>query len=142
MAVTINASASSSGLVTTADGSGYVKLQSNGVTTNTLLWINFGYSAGTVTRSSYNVSSTTRNSTGVYTFVPVVSMTDANYCVNASAGVNDGASNWCSPQLHFKSSGTYYTAPTSSSFIVGFNYGNSAGYVVDPVYGNISVVGN
>jgi len=40
MTTTINAS-TSSGLVNTADTSGIIKLQSNGVTTNALAWVNF-----------------------------------------------------------------------------------------------------
>ena len=40
MTVTINA-VSGTGVVTTSDGSGIVKLQSNSVTTNALAWVNF-----------------------------------------------------------------------------------------------------
>lgn len=83
MAVTINAS-TSSGLAMTADGSGIMKLQSNGVTTNALAWVNFNGVTTTSIRSSYNVSSVTRNSTGDYTVNYTNTLSDANYAVSVS----------------------------------------------------------
>lgn len=79
MTTTINASPSN-GIVQTADGSGVMKLQSNGVTTNALAWVNFDgtTSPGTI-RSAYNVSSVTRNATGVYTANFTNTLSDANY---------------------------------------------------------------
>jgi hypothetical protein len=93
MAVTINAVAGS-GLAQTADGSGILKVQSNGVTTNALAWVNFN---GTITsgenrRSSYNVSSVTRNSTGDYTINFTNALSDANY-TTCITGENTTASN-------------------------------------------------
>ena len=84
MTTTINAS-TSSGLVNTADTSGIIKLQSNGVTTNALAWVNFNGSNGVI-RSSYNVTSVTRNSTGDYTVTFTTALTDANYSCVGSAG--------------------------------------------------------
>lgn len=67
MTTTINAQATT-GLLTTADGSGIVKLQSNGVTTNALGWCNFSVSGSTPTiQSSYNMASITYNGTGDFT---------------------------------------------------------------------------
>ena len=79
MTVTINASPTN-GLVQTADGSGVIKLQSNGVTTNSLAWVNFNgtTSPGTI-RSAYNVSSVTKNGTGDYTLNFTNALSDANY---------------------------------------------------------------
>lgn len=81
MACTINASATN-GIVQTADGSGLLKVQSGGVTTNALAWVNFNGS-GTIT-SAYNVSSVTRTGTGQYT----VNMTNAMANVNYAAVAN------------------------------------------------------
>jgi hypothetical protein len=76
----INASPSN-GITQTADGSGVMKVQSNGVTTNALAWVNFnGTLSGTITpRANYNVSSITKNSTGNYTLNFTNALTDANY---------------------------------------------------------------
>lgn len=80
MTTTINASPTN-GIVQTADGSGIVKLQSNGVATNALAWGNYLYNgaAAPTLRSAYNVSSITRNSTGLYTVNLTGALSDANY---------------------------------------------------------------
>jgi hypothetical protein len=99
MTTTINAS-TSSGLVNTADTSGIIKVQSNGVTTNALAWINFGYVSSAITiRSQYNVSSVTRNGTGDYTLNFTNAMSDANYAAMgcyqyAQDNTASGASIW------------------------------------------------
>lgn len=93
MPTTINASASSSGLVTTADGSGIVKLQSNGVTTNFLAWGSYNFvAASTIVtlRSSFNLSSMTRNSAGDYSYGFSISMSDANYGCMATSNYGAG----------------------------------------------------
>jgi len=86
MTTIINASPSN-GLVQTADGSGVMKLQSNGVTTNALAWVNFdGTLSGTITpRANYNVSSVTKNATGDYTLNFTNALADANYAAVGSA---------------------------------------------------------
>jgi len=90
MVATINASVSSSGLVSTADGSGILKVQSNGVTTNALFWVNFnGTLTGTFSaRASYNASSVTRSATGDYTVGISTSLSDANYVASGGCGRN------------------------------------------------------
>lgn len=142
MAVTINASASSSGLVTTADGSGIVKLQSNGVATNALLWINL-LGSGPTARSSYNTSSITRSAAGRYNFNFSVSTSDANYVTVLNGSVDTAASNWMAVNvLYATTSGSFYTAPSTSTFNVFFLYGNSYNYNLDPQYGSVVVFGN
>lgn len=84
MTTIINASPTN-GLVQTVDGSGVLKVQSNGVTTNALAWVNFNGTNGSI-RSSYNVSSVTRISTGYYTVTFNTALSDANYCAVASGG--------------------------------------------------------
>ena len=80
MTTTINASPTN-GLVQTADGSGVLKVQSNGVTTNALAWVNFNGTGTVAIRSSYNVSSITDNGTGDYTVNFTTALADANYAV-------------------------------------------------------------
>jgi hypothetical protein len=81
MATILNA-VSGTGLTQTADSSGVMKVQSNGVTTNALAWVNFNGVTTTTIRSSYNVSSVTRTAAGVYTINFANSMSDANYAAN------------------------------------------------------------
>ena len=84
MTTTINAS-TSTGLVNTADTSGIIKVQSNGVTTNALAWVNFNGTGTVAIRASYNVSSITDNGAGDYTVNFATALSDANYVVNVSA---------------------------------------------------------
>jgi len=85
MPVTINASPTN-GIVQTADGSGVMKLQSNGVTTNALAWVNFNGTGTVAIRSAYNVSSITDNGTGDYTVNFATALSDANYSFVATSG--------------------------------------------------------
>ena len=89
MTTTINASPTN-GIVQTADGSGVMKLQSNGVTTNALAWVNFNGTGTVAIRSSYNVSSITDNGVGRYVINFTNALADTNYaavmgCCDASA---------------------------------------------------------
>ena len=117
MVTTVNAS-TSSGLVQTADTSGIIKLQSNGVTTNALAWVRFDSSSGSsaVITSSYNVSSVTYTSTGQYTVNFTNTLSDANYAVVGSGGATTGTN--YGNVYPFAASGGVYTAPTTSSFVV------------------------
>ena len=90
MTTTINASPSN-GLVQTADGSGILKVQSNGVTTNALAWVNFNGTGTVAIRGSFNVSSITDNGTGDYTVNFTNALADANYSLVMTT--NFGASN-------------------------------------------------
>ena len=83
MACIINAS-TSNGLVNSADGSGQLKVQSNGVTTNALAWVNFNGTGTVAIRSSYNVSSITDNGTGDYTVNFATALSDANYALSGN----------------------------------------------------------
>lgn len=78
---------SGTGITQTADGSGLIKVQSNGVTTNALAWVNFVGSSASV-NSSYNVSSVTRQSAGNYTITFANSQSSASYVVTGSADGN------------------------------------------------------
>jgi hypothetical protein len=140
MTTIINAVASS-GLTQTADGSGIIKLQSNGVTTNALAWVNFGYVASAVTiRASYNVSSITRSAAGNYTLNFSTALSDANYVTNG-AGTN--STNACLIYVPFNTgNGGAYTAPTTSNFIFATMNSVVNGSLADPIYYLITVFGN
>jgi hypothetical protein len=85
MACEINASPSN-GLVQSADGSGIIKLKSDGKTTNALAWVNFNGTGTVAIRSSYNVSSITDNGTGDYTVNFATALSDSNYAVVGTVG--------------------------------------------------------
>ena len=93
MTTIINAN-TSAGLTQTADTSGIVKLQSNGVTTNALAWVNFNGTGTVAIRSSYNVSSITDNGTGDYTVNFATALSDANYSSVTNARADTDTSNY------------------------------------------------
>lgn len=68
-----------------SDGSGVLKVQSGGVTTNALAWGSYAYVSSSVPtiKSSYNISSITRNSAGNYTLAFTNATSDANYSVSS-----------------------------------------------------------
>jgi hypothetical protein len=63
----------------------------NGMTGIGKAWVNFDGTTGTI-RGSFNVSSVTRSSTGVYVVVYTTAMPNANYAVTACAGYTQGGS--------------------------------------------------
>ena len=129
MTTIINASPTN-GIVQTADGSGVMKLQSNGVTTNALAWVNFTGSNGVI-RASYNVSSVTRNATGDYTITFASALSDANYAALFNGSGVSAGSAW----------GLGNATPTASAIrIIAFAYNGASLY--DPTYGYFAVFGN
>ena len=132
MACIINAE-SGTGLTNSADGSGVIKLQSAGKTTNALAWVNFNGTGTVAIRSSYNVSSITDNGTGDYTVNFATTLSDANYVANISAG-NNGASG---PINGINSSST---TPTTS--ILRVFTANDTAAKVDQAYVFVTVFGN
>jgi len=133
MASIINAS-TSNGIVQTADGSGILKCQANGVTTNALAWMNFNGIVTTSIRASYNVSSVTRNGTGDYTMNFTNAMADANYCVVGS--VNISTSNY-----NAVFAPNYTSAPTTSAMRFCTSAGSTTifydcGYIYVAIFGN------
>lgn len=135
MTTTINA-ATSTGLAVSSDGSGIVKLQSNGVTTNALAWVCFNgtTSPGTI-RSAYNVSSVTKNGTGDYTANFTNALSDANYSSVCSYSYVSGDSSYNVPMA------PYLSLPTTSAVRMGgVNYGSGSLY--DSQYVSLQVFGN
>lgn len=128
MASVINA-VSGSGITQTADGSGVLKIQSNSVTTNALAWVNFNGAGTAAIRSSYNVSSVTRNGTGDYTVNFATTLSDANYCALVMAG--DNTSNF------FAQRSVTYTTTSYRFYVI-----NNSGGANDTQYGNVAIFGN
>ena len=137
MTTTINAS-TSTGLVNTADTSGIIKLQSNGTTTNALAWVNFNGVSGASARSSYNISSLTRSSTGIYVINFTTALSDANYCINMSISVGTTAAGGYTTMVN--TSNTTIVTPTTSSCTVSINLvgvgAQDASYVMVSIFGN------
>lgn len=137
MTVTINA-VTGTGLVQSSDGSGVVKLQSNGVATNALAWVNFNGNNGSI-RASYNVTSVTRTATGNYTVTFTNALADANYSCVASCSWYAATSRNVVNVMSDRSSGT--VAPTTT--VVKFEVCNySSGTAYDSDYMNVVVFGN
>lgn len=127
----INASPSN-GIVQTADGSGILKVQSNGVTTNALAWVNFNGTGTVAIRSSYNVSSITDGGAGTYTVNFTSALSDANYSATAVSGyVSAGDSGHVSPTLR--------SLTTTSLQIYNYNDGDA---LVDSDIVCVSIHGN
>jgi hypothetical protein len=165
MPVTINAS-TSTGLVQSADTSGNIELQNNGTTRLTVgssgvtiptlntptgvlatqngmtgiakAWVQvLGGNPPTV-NGSFNVSSVTRVSTGIYTVAFTTAMSNANYAV-ATATSSTNANSCYSPQIFSGTSNWSYQAPTTG----GFNYVTSLSTtnVTDTPYSCVVVYG-
>jgi hypothetical protein len=92
-------------------------------------WVNFNGTGTVAIRASFNVSSITDNGTGNYTVNFTTAMPDANYEVSASASPDAGTNSIvCNI---FSSTGTAYSAPSTSAFLIG-TYTRSAGTAADP----------
>jgi uncharacterized protein (AIM24 family) len=126
MTTTINAN-TSAGLVYSADTSGIVKLQSNGVTTNALAWVNFNGTGTVAIRSSYNVSSITDNGTGDYTINFTNAMTDVNYVISGVASTPGSSSGFVFPYTTWGTTSAARIAAVSTAFgLTDFTYVNLA----------------
>jgi len=131
MTTTINAVAGT-GVVTTSDGSGIVKLQSAGVTTNALAWANFDPSAGSIsTRATYNVSSIVYNSTGNYT-INLTNATDGKYVAIPAGTTTAGTADYPVFQI---------TAATASAFTIVQGL-RISGATANSVWVTVAVFGN
>lgn len=75
--------------IDTLKASSGVLATQNGMTGIAKAWVNFdGYTSSTATvRSSFNVSSVTRNSTGLYTINMTTAMPNATYAVSLTAAM-------------------------------------------------------
>ena len=135
MTTTINASPTN-GLVQTADGSGVVKLQSNGVTTNALAWVNFNGTGTVAIRSSYNVSSITDNGVGDNTVNFTTALSDANYATLMTQQRTANGATVTFPNI------SVTTAPTTSAVRVGNDGSGATSTSADPAIFCVAIFGN
>lgn len=93
----------------------------------------FSYSTSGI-RSSYNVSSITKNGTGIYTVNFTTAMADANYAIvggawdtggyhNSVTGTSNKTATQCSVDIHWRAGGasnsTYVDSPQTSVIVFG-----------------------
>jgi hypothetical protein len=116
MTTLINAS-TSSGLVQTADTSGIIKVQSNGVTTNALAWVRFNGVTTVTINASFNISSVTRSSAGVYVITFTNNLADANYVITGTGSYPGSANAWLAPNSATTTSTFTITLYTSTSTV-------------------------
>jgi len=140
----IDASASTATVALNTTGNATTSTSSSSAISGSILalttakaWVNFN-GTGTIgqpqtIRSSYNVSSITKNGTGDYTVNFATAMADANYsvCVGAGNGVSGTVASTIT---------TAGATPTTSGFRIGF--GNNGFSYTDPVYAFAQVFGN
>lgn len=111
----------------------------NGMTGIAKAWVNFGYvSSSLTTRATFNVSSVTRNSTGIYTITFTTTMPDANYV--AAGGMESQTGN-STMQIYAGSggSGTAPTLKTTTQCQINFSAGGS---LQDPYTASVMFLGN
>jgi len=99
-------------------------------------WVNFNGSSAAVV-ASYNVSSITRASAGVYTINMTNALADNKYIVLGTVSSSAGNVFPSAVGMFFNTSNVY-TAPTTSSFIMyQLNYNGTT--AIDPVYVGLAV---
>ena len=91
-------------------------------------WVSFAGSTGTIS-ASYNVSSVTRSSTGIYLINFTTAMANANYAYTATAS---RGSSWALVSANTTSGGASL-APTTSAFGIATPLYDSSAYT-DPTY--------
>lgn len=116
------------------------KYQVGGVATNALAWVNFN---GTITsgenrRSSYNVSSVTRNGTGDYTVNFTNAMTDANYTILMTSGFVSTVAPFRA-NCYTNGTSIVESPPTTTSCRI---YLGTTGTPADAPYGYVAIFGN
>ena len=122
--------------IDTLKASSGVLATQNGMTGIAKAWVQFAGASGTI-NGSFNVSSVTRNATGYYTVNITTAMPNANYSAIASASANSGG-NLPTVDTFGINSGSFYQAPTTSSFTIYTT--NLSATAIDPVYVNVAVL--
>ena len=106
-------------------------------------WVNFNGISGASIRSSYNVSSVTFNSTGLYTINFTNAMPNANYFVGGSATSNGSFSGASSSGVlcEYKSAGTTYGNKTTTAIQVA-TIDNNGDTLYDSFSTNVAIFSN
>ena len=119
--------------VDTLNSSTGVLASQNGMTGIAKAWVNFAGASGSL-NNSFNISSVTRNSTGVYTINFATAMPNANYVVNIN--VQDTQSSINHPICLIDN----VTPPTTTAFKVNTLYYNNTFYDFPAVF--VSIIGS
>jgi hypothetical protein len=128
------------------DGTANITVPASG-TSAAKAWVNFN-GTGTIgtnqtIRSSFNVSSVTKNGTGEYTVnIPAGILADVNYSVVGSSTINSVPNAYTIVFPFTTTSSPYYIAPTQTSFRVLVASGLTSATQADSLYINIQVFGN
>ena len=126
---------STAGNVLTSNGVNWVSQSISSIPQSAKAWVNFDGTSGTI-RSSYNVSSVTRNSTGYYTAAFTSALSNSSY----SAVCSSSYPQWpLEPGTNTTTDGGTAAYATTSIQTVCTRYGNGA---VDPIVCCIQVFGN
>lgn len=113
----------------------------NGMTGIAKAWAQYTATGGTVTiNGSFNVSSITRSSTGIYVVNFTTAMANANYSVVAPTTFVSGSNYVASVPFVSSGGGVTTAVPTTSSFYLA-TVTISSGAVYDPTYVNFAVYG-
>jgi hypothetical protein len=113
----------------------------NGMTGIAKAWAQYTATGGTVTiNGSFNVSSITRSSTGIYVVNFTTAMTNANYSVVAPTTYVSGSNYVATVPFISSGGGVTSSAPTTSSFYLA-TVTISSGAVYDPTYVSFAVYG-
>jgi hypothetical protein len=100
-----------------------------------LAWVNFNGITGVI-RSSFNVTTVTKNSTGDYVINFTTPMTDINYVIGGSASQNNGGNGYA-----LVAQKTYETAPTTSAVRIATIY-SASNNPIDCNYVSVMIFGN
>lgn len=113
---------------TLQDGAGNSTTMDNAIYGSAKAWASFYYSSSIIINSSYNVSSITRSSTGVYVIAFTNALTDAKYLI--SSGTSSSTSNTPTPTGNtFVGQGFQPSSKTTSGFtMVNLATGSATAY--------------
>jgi hypothetical protein len=132
---------STTGNVLTSNGTTWVSSTPSTVNSAQLTkaWVRFTYNGTTLTIvGNYNLGTVTRNSQGVYTFTFTSALSDANYSVVATPGLEVSNGTALIPILFWD--GSTDSAPTTSAF--SYQTSDAAANLYDPKYNFVSVFGS
>jgi hypothetical protein len=101
-------------------------------------WVNYKGTSTQSIRSSFNVSSVTRNGTGDYTINFSTAMIDANYAVSGVGGNNDSSAGYVVIYQSGGQAGTYSPTTSACRILVGQN----SGTLVDNTVICVTILGN
>lgn len=102
----------------------------NGMTGIAKAWVNFTGSTGAI-NGSFNVSSITRSSTGVYVMNMTTALPNTNFSFQLTGTINGAGTSGCVPVPYWN--GSAIANPTTSTIPFSFyTLSGSGGSIVDP----------